>query len=395
MNTKPRMLLVQPNMQPPGGGGAVSAWAAEALQDDFELDALTWTPLEVNAINRFYGTTLDTRKIKNMSPPKWLRTFFQLDPDPWSFQRLALLMRWTKWLRHKYALVLSFCDEADFGARAIQYIHFPFFGPVYERDRALQQQARWRAWGWQRRPWRVLAGFSFARMKQNLTLVNSDWTGAHFTRFYGAPTQTLYPPVYGKFPEIAWEERENGFVCIGRFCVEKRYDDIIAILQELRARGLDVHLHIVGARMPNEIEMNYYPTLRKLVEVQREWVTLHENLARAELAHMVARHRYGIHGMREEHFGIAPAEMARAGCIVFVPNDGGQVEIVGDEPRLRYDTNADAVEKIARVLHNASVQNELRAYLKTRAELFSPERFMRALRAIVAQELELSATRDK
>ena len=39
-----------------------------------------------------------------------------------------------------------------------------------------------------------------------------------------------------------------------------------------------------------------------------------------------------LHGMREEHFGMAPAEMARAGVIVWVPNGGGQMEIVGDEP---------------------------------------------------------------
>jgi hypothetical protein len=37
-----------------------------------------------------------------------------------------------------------------------------------------------------------------------------------------------------------------------------------------------------------------------------------------------------------EPFGMAPAEMAAAGCIVFVPNDGGQIEIVNGDPRLVY-----------------------------------------------------------
>ena len=60
----------------------------------------------------------------------------------------------------------------------------------------------------------------------------------------------------------------------------------------------------------------------------------------------MATHRYGIHGMREEHFGMAPAEMARAGCIVWVPRGGGQMEIVGREPVLMYDSEDDAVEKI-------------------------------------------------
>ena len=48
----------------------------------------------------------------------------------------------------------------------------------------------------------------------------------------------------------------------------------------------------------------------------------------------MASHRYGIHGMREEHFGMAPAEMVRAGVIVWVPRGGGQMEIVGREPAL-------------------------------------------------------------
>ena len=52
----------------------------------------------------------------------------------------------------------------------------------------------------------------------------------------------------------------------------------------------------------------------------------------------MASHRYGIHGMREEHFGMAPAELARAGAIVWVPRGGGQMEIVGHEPALMFDS---------------------------------------------------------
>ena len=54
--------------------------------------------------------------------------------------------------------------------------------------------------------------------------------------------------------------------------------------------------------------------------------------------------------MREEHFGMAPAEMARAGCIVWVPRGGGQMEIVGREPALMYESDDEAVEKISATL---------------------------------------------
>ena len=43
---------------------------------------------------------------------------------------------------------------------------------------------------------------------------------------------------------------------------------------------------------------------------------------------------------------MAPAELARAGAIVWVPRGGGQMEIVGHEPALMYDSDDDAVTKI-------------------------------------------------
>ncbi len=49
---------------------------------------------------------------------------------------------------------------------------------------------------------------------------------------------------------------------------------------------------------------------------------------------------------------MAPAELARAGCIVWVPRGGGQMEIVGDEPALMYDSEDDAVAKIVRTLED-------------------------------------------
>jgi hypothetical protein len=94
--------------------------------------------------------------------------------------------------------------------------------------------------------------------------------------------------------------------------------------------------------------------------------------------------RYGIHGMREEHFGMAPAEMARAGMIVWVPNGGGQVEIVGDAPLLRYDSDEEAVQKIVAVLDSAVEQGRLREHLVGQSAQFSHEHFTSRIRDVVA-----------
>jgi glycosyltransferase involved in cell wall biosynthesis len=97
----------------------------------------------------------------------------------------------------------------------------------------------------------------------------------------------------------------------------------------------------------------------------------------------VANCRFGIHGMLDEHFGIAPAELLRAGCIVFVPDSGGQVEIVGDHPELRYDSDDDAVEKICQVLADQETESRLRMALSERSELFSETQFMKNISNVV------------
>jgi hypothetical protein len=75
--------------------------------------------------------------------------------------------------------------------------------------------------------------------------------------------------------------------------------------------------------------------------------------------------------------------MVRAGCVVFTPRSGGQVEIIGHEDRLLFETDEEAVEKIAHVLGRPGEQKMLREYLATRQELFSTERFKREIAEIV------------
>jgi hypothetical protein len=88
--------------------------------------------------------------------------------------------------------------------------------------------------------------------------------------------------------------------------------------------------------------------------------------------------------MREEHFGMAPAEMVRGGMIVWVPNGGGQVEIVGDAPALRYDTEEEAAQSIVRVMTDPSEERRLLDHLARHSEQFSVARFTTTIRDIVA-----------
>ena len=94
--------------------------------------------------------------------------------------------------------------------------------------------------------------------------------------------------------------------------------------------------------------------------------------------------RYGLHAMSEEHFGIAVAELQRAGCVTFVPERGGPREIVGEDKRLLFDTDDEAVTKIDRVLGDRQLQRELFERSHERRDLFSTDRFVDQLRQVVA-----------
>lgn len=80
---------------------------------------------------------------------------------------------------------------------------------------------------------------------------------------------------------------------------------------------------------------------------------------------------------------MAPAELVRAGAIVWVPNGGGQVEIVGDEPCLRYSEDDEAADAIASTLSNPAEESRLRDALASRTEAFSTARFVDETRKIV------------
>ena len=180
---------------------------------------------------------------------------------------------------------------------------------------------------------------------------------------------------------MPWSERRNGFLAVGRISPEKEYERMIRILARVREHVPGLTLTIIGTR--DRHARRYFHSLTSLAESLGSWIDFRDNLSREEVRALMASHRYGIHGMREEHFGMAPAEMARAGAIVWVPRGGGQMEIVGKEPALMYQSDDDAVEKISRTLASEPEQQRLRNLLAAIGERFSTTVFMAEVRSIV------------
>lgn len=374
-----RVLLVQPSLNPPGGGNAVAVWMIEALKRDCELTVLTYRRIEYAAINRYYGTALAPGAFRIIRVPMALRAITSALPTPATHLQRCLILRVAQRLAPDFDVVITANNEADFGRPGIQYIHFPW--NYFPRPQA---DLRW----YHLRPLVALyyaaterlLPWNPAQVAANLTLVNSRWTGAKLVERHGIGSELLYPPVGGRFPAVPWAERENGFVSLGRISPEKRLELVIAILAAVRARHPDIHLHVIGS-MPRNA---YGRRIRRLIAQHAAWVHLEEEPSRARVEALLAQHRYGLHGMADEHFGIAVAEMALAGCIPFVAADGGQVEIVADE-RLTYTDADDAVAKIDRVLSDAATQEALRTHLAARQTLWSREHFMARVREIVAR----------
>jgi glycosyltransferase involved in cell wall biosynthesis len=376
-----RVLLVQPSMQPPGGGHGVAAWVLQALVPEHRVTVLSWQRVDIDPINRFFGTHLKPGDFDTLVVPWHWRVIPDHLPVPAALVRLSLLMRYTRRVNRGFDVVFGVFNETDYGRKGIQYIHYP----TYLRPRPTVDLRWYHAAQWPLRLYYAaadwVADFSLDRLKQNVTLVNSDWTGAHVQGFLGVTTRTLYPPVADPAPGAPWTERRNGFLTIGRLSPEKEFERVMTILARVRERGPAVTLTIIGTW--DRHARRYRDRLFEQARSLGSWIEFRQNVSRDELRALMATHRYGIHGMREEHFGMAPAELARAGTIVWVPRGGGQMEIVGHERALMFDSDEDAVDKIVRTLANPGEQQRLRDLLASTSEKFSTAHFVEQVREIV------------
>jgi glycosyltransferase involved in cell wall biosynthesis len=376
---------MQLSLQPPGGGNAIGAWMAQALKDVHDVSVLTWRPLDLPVVNRFYGTSIAPGEITAYEVAPAVRRVVSAAPLPLHSLRMALLTRTYRRLRAPWDVVIATDSEADLLQRGIQYVTYPWT-PRWRVPGAPGPDLRWFHYSALVRPYfracDALAPSTREGIARNDTYTCSDWSAAEIRRLYGIPARTLYPAVVGPFPDVPWDARDDGFVCVGRISPEKRLDLVIDVLTAVREHAPHIRLHLAGT--PSG-DTEYVRHIRQRVRAGGGWITYHQGLSRQALSRLIADNRYGIHGMRHEHFGIAVADLVRGGCIVFVPEEGGPREIVGSHPLLFYRAAADAVDKIRSVLKDPAEQTALRSHLAQRRHLFTESQFMERVRAIVAE----------
>ena len=368
-----RVLLVQRSLAPPGGGNAVAAWMLHALAGHHQVDTLTlslWSPAQTNA---FYGTSIPERPIvRHVVPPPW-RWLSRLSSDRAYRLRMAALLRRARQLSADYDLLVTADDYAVFEKPGIQYVHFP--ATLNSRPTRLAAIVgvyfHFCDW-WRGLPWPLAA--------RNLTLANSEWTAARL-RGVGE-TRVLYPPVVDTGPGEPWACRSNTFLSVGRFHSSKRLEVVMSIVRRLRAGAMaDARLVIVGS----PVDVEYSHRIREAAIRAGDWIQIREDLSRGELNALMGRSRYGVQAMEGEHFGMATAEMARAGCLVFPHRSGGSVEVVNGAPELLWDSEDEAVARISATVQAPALRDQLLASLGVQAQQFSAERFVERFRVIVSE----------
>ena len=369
---------------PPGGGHVLAAWMLQALTTEHRVTLLTWEPPQLDVVNRHSGTALVSGSFEVAVVRPMARRVARLAPIHAALYRALYLTSVARHAASAFDLSITADNEADLGAPGIQYVHFPkFTSHRPERDLRWYNRAPLARRAYQTLGQRLF-GHSPARMQRNLTLVNSAYMRAVVADSLGIDATVVHPPDPGTFPDVPWDHRDDGFVCLARLSPEKRLLDVIEILAAVRRVHSRTSLHIVGA--PDDHD--YVRRLEERARAHGPWLRLHTDVPRDALVSIVAGRRYGIHAMADEPFGIAIAEMIRAGCIVFAPDTAGPAEIIGAYPPLLFGSATQAIERIVAILANGDAQRRACAHLATRAPLFTTERFIAEIRTIVAGVLE-------
>ena len=423
----PRVAVVHPQLVAGGGSEACAMWTLQALQDESRLTLVTMGRPDLGSMNRKYGTTVDENKIEVRFlrlPPGTRKRFDAL--------RGFRLARYCRRHARDFDVMISAYNVMDFGVAGIQMIADFSFDDALRRELHAESGAagggfypfadakpRLSGRGYEARLrvnpeqapvllgpglgspapafmprspgvykaslmrslylglGRRLAGSRGDGWKRNLTVANSEWTRDLLRERFGVASNVVYPPVVGDFPTVPWSEREDGFVFIGRLVPEKGVRRVIEILGDVR-KEKPVHLHIIGRRERTA----HAREIEELCRRNRDWIHLEGEIYGPEKAAFLARHKYGISGCRNEAFGIAVAEMVKAGSLVWVPDGGGQTEIVA-HPGLIYSGRGHAAALIVAALGDPEAEAVLRYHLEARADLFSSGRFVEEMRVVV------------
>lgn len=376
---KKKVAIIHPQLKL-GGSELVAVQVLDALKEDYDVSLICGGKADIQKLNEYYGTSIKENEITiiTVKIPKFLQNKFDALRD----YRLA---RFCKKIAPEFDVMISTYNLMDFGKKGIQFIADLSFADELRRSYDPEPNKS-KKWFYKKSFLRkcylkfaeILSGASKNGWKKNITISNSGWTKKIIKKFYNIESGVIYPPLAGKFSDIPWAEKVGDFVCLGRVSPEKEIEKIIKIVGGVRNKNPDIKLHIIGEAGDSD----YAQKIKRICAQNNSWCFLEGPMYGRDKLNFIAKYKYGISGRSNEPFGLAVAEMANSGCIVFVPNGGGQTEIA-DDSNLIYDNVEDAVFKIKAVIGNEKLQNSLREHLLINAQKFSSEKFKEKIKEAV------------
>lgn len=342
----------------------------DALKESYEVYIITRGGFVLRELNKFAGTTIRENEIKIVTLPFKRLLARTSGGSIWH----ALFLRYCRIIAHKYDLCVTASQTLGWGRPAIHFLSDIMWHDELKR----RNSDRFREQGILKRLLfhigRIISGK--ARYELNtgdVFVANSEWTSKLSSPFTPNTPIVINPAISQDFDEIAWDDRIDSFVSIGRISPEKNLEDSIYILEQVRKKGCDVELTIFGEFIDDE----YSRFILSLCK-GKSWIYTPGPIIGKRKKKLLPTFKYGINTCRREAFGISTAEMIAADIIPFVPIQGGQSEIVR-EKELIFSNKNEGVGKIIDIIKSGELQLELRSKIIKRKKEYSTSKFRKEI----------------
>jgi glycosyltransferase involved in cell wall biosynthesis len=381
------VLLVHPQFNVVGGAELVALHILRWLtqQRAFRTTVVTLRKVDVEAVHSMTGVDIDPRRIEvrlAYCPKQILEAESRFE-----LMKLAFLHRAARKLSPSADLCLSTYGEMDFGKQGFQYIHHPSFADksVLRRYAMIgKENALLRAPGASvlyRKTLFGVSGDSPGGFARNVTAVNSHFTGEIVREVYGIDATVLSPgflPARRKVDLKPWGRRQFRFVAVGRIAPDKCYLQLLDLFNALSKRFNNAAFTIVGA----ELDATYAREVRRKTQELHLPVEFVTSAGRKDVDRLLQTSTFFVHAKPFEHFGIAIVEAMAQGCLPFVHDSGGQVEIVTPKV-LRYLSEEDLVRNVESIMRDGNLRRSVQHELLLRARRFTCDVFLDGLEGLL------------
>lgn len=367
--------ILHPDFEYKGGGEAVCLHTVKAVQERYSsanIRIYAKSKPNLRELANYFGINLDLQKVELVTISKvWPQT---ISSNLQLLQKALYHRKIHQEMQEDLDLVISTQNEFTVQIPSAQYIHTPrppFIpqpsGPIERIYSKLCKE---------------ISGFEKMSKTPTHLIANSEYTAKKVRQIYEKEPSVVYPPVdCSKVDDIPWDQKENGFVVVGRISPVKRTLQAIKTIQAVVNEGYDTHLHVIGPEGDSKYTQRVVEKAEKLNYVHLEGELNHSNRNYQE---MIQEHRYAISHCVES-FGISIAEAAAAGTLPFVVNEGGQTEIIQSEELIFSDDHV-AIEKISTVLDNEQLQKRLHDRLPDVKKRFGRSRFKTELQKMLPKD---------